>query len=444
MLEKYKGMQDFLLLWIGQLGSIVGNGVTRFVFIFFTFRETQSATAVTLVALSAFLPKLLLSPIAGNAVDRMGDRLGLVLSSLVSAMGISIAFALALQGNLGIGAILAIAAVTGAAEALQFPALSAATAQMVKPEQYSRADGLISAARSGSDIGGPVLAGLLLALPHGLAWAFGLDMVLSLVAVVIALLARIPKRNTELEDKPGFWKQNISGVSWIMRHPALSRLAALFVIVNLVGVIGQVIIQPMVLSRTGGDASALSTVLAAIGLGGIAGGLLMASWGGPRNKMRGLLIGILAVSVIGQVAFGMTGTVLLWSVFGFLNGAIVVIINACNQAIWQTTVPEAMLGRVFGGFIFIAQITVPFGIALAGPAADYIFEPWAQSDSALAQLWAGIAGEGRGTGMSALLVLAGVMGAVAAIIGLSSRHLQALQSDIPEEATPAAESAGTN
>ncbi|SMY03033.1 Major Facilitator Superfamily protein [Brevibacterium antiquum] len=439
MLENYKGMRNFLLLWTGQVGDIVGNGVTRFVFVFFTFRETQSATAVTLVALFAFLPKLLLSPLAGSIVDRLGDRLGLVLSSFVSAIGIGIAFILALQGGLGIGPILAIAAVTGAVEALQYPALSAATAQMVKPEQYVRADGLISAAKSGSDVGGPALAGLLLALPHGLAWALGLDVVLSLVSVVIALLVPIPKRDTGMEAKFSFWKQTTSGVNWILKHPALRRLAGLFLVVNLVGVIGQVIIQPMVLSRTDGDATALSTVLAAIGAGGIAGGLLMASWGGPKNKVRGLLIGILAVSAIGQIAFGVTGTVLLWSIFGFLNGAIVVFINACNQAVWQTTVPKALLGRVFGGFVFIAQITVPFGIAFAGLAADYIFEPWARSGGALALLWSSVAGEGPGAGMSALLALAGAMGVVAAVMGLSSRPLRALQEEHKEETASAME-----
>lgn len=433
MFESHSGMKGFLFLWVGQVGSIVGNGVTRFIFVFYTFRETQSATAVTLVALFAFLPKLIFSPIAGNIVDRLGDRLGLVLSSLVSAIGIGLALILAMNGQLGLGAILAIAAITGAVEALQFPALSAATAKMVKPEQYARADGLISAAKSGSDVGGPVLAGLLLALPNGIAWALGFDVVLSFVAVVIAALARIPKRNTEQHDELSFWKQNSSGVSWILKHPALSQIAGLFLVVNLVGVVGQVIIQPMVLSRTEGDAMALSMVLAAMGIGGIAGGLLMASWGGPKNKVRGLLIGILAVSVIGQIAFGVTGTVLLWSIFGFLNGAIVVFINACNQAVWQTIVPEAMLGRVFGGFVFIAQITVPFAIAFAGPAADHFFEPWAQSDGTVAQLWGSISGGGPGTGMSAILVLAGFLGAIVAVMGLSSRRLRALQFNTKKE-----------
>lgn len=67
-----QGMGSFLTLWSGQVVSLVGSGMTRFAFIFYTFQTTGSATQVPLVTLFSFLSKMLLSPIAGRVMDRMG------------------------------------------------------------------------------------------------------------------------------------------------------------------------------------------------------------------------------------------------------------------------------------------------------------------------------------------------------------------------------------
>ena len=75
-LSRYRGMSSFFVLWSGQSLTMVGTGMVRFVFIFYTFQTTGSATQVTLVALFSFLPKMILSPLAGAMVDRWGDRKG--------------------------------------------------------------------------------------------------------------------------------------------------------------------------------------------------------------------------------------------------------------------------------------------------------------------------------------------------------------------------------
>lgn len=439
VLQPYLGMRTFLALWVGQAGSMIGSGITRFAFVFFTYRDTQSATAVTLVALCAFLPKMILSPVAGTLVDRLGDRFGLVVPDAMAAAGMAVALVLSTRDDLTVGPMLVITSFIGAAEAVQYPALSAATSQLVDAHQYARADGLVSAARSGSDVGGPVIAGILLALPAGLTFAVGADAVLSLVAVVIASVIRVPSREGAGETRQAFWRDTTVGLRWIGAHAGFRRLAALFFVVNLVGVLGQIIIQPLVLARSGGDAYQLSFVLGCVGVGGIVGGFVMVAWGGPAHKVRGLLIGIIAVSLIGQIGFAVTTNFILWCVTGFLNGAIVVTINACNQAVWQTNVPKALLGRVFGGFVFIAQLSVPIAIASAGPIADYVLEPWAHSGGVLATAWASVVGRGAGTGMAALLAGAGALGVLAALAGLASRRLLALNARTDGDAGSAAD-----
>lgn len=421
LLEPYRGMRSFLILWVGQSVSLLGGGMTRFAFVFFAFEASGSATKVTLVALASFLPKMLLSPVAGSWVDRFGDKAALVVADFGGAAVISSAAVLYFAGGFHLWYLYIIAALSGACEALQYPAFSSALPQLVSKHQLARADGLLSAARSGSDLAGPVLAGVVVALSSGLGVIFAIDAVTSVVAVLTILLVAIPRRQDDGERGAGeFWRNSLFGVRWIRQTEGLRELAGLFFIVNLVGVLGQVILQPMVLARTGGDSYSLAFVLGAVGSGGIIGGLAVSAWGGPKNKMRGVLVGVVAVSVLGQILLGLVDNLAVWCVAGFLNGAIVIVINACNQVIWQTTVPEALLGRVFGGFIFIAQISVPIAIVLAGPLADKVLQPWTRSST----FAAGLVGSGAGSGMALLLVLAGVLGLVCGLAGMRNGALR--------------------
>jgi len=51
------------------------------------------------------------------------------------------------------------------------------------------------------------------------------------------------------------------------------------------------------------------------------------------------------------------------------------LINSSNQAIWQAKVAPDLQGRVFATRRLIAWFVTPFATLLAGPLADYVFEP---------------------------------------------------------------------
>lgn len=63
------------------------------------------------------------------------------------------------------------------------------------------------------------------------------------------------------------------------------------------------------------------------------------------------------------------------------------IINGSNLAIWQSKVPPDVQGRVFAVRRLIAQVTSPLGVLIAGPLADFVFEPAMRFQSALAVLF---------------------------------------------------------
>lgn len=82
IMENKSNYKKFLLLWSGEFISSIGGGLTSFGLSVYVFQKTGSAASMAVVALLAFLPVLLLSPVAGVLADRY-DRCPLLTTVLI-------------------------------------------------------------------------------------------------------------------------------------------------------------------------------------------------------------------------------------------------------------------------------------------------------------------------------------------------------------------------
>jgi predicted MFS family arabinose efflux permease len=81
------------------------------------------------------------------------------------------------------------------------------------------------------------------------------------------------------------------GIRYIRERTPLLLLLSVFAASNFLISLSNSLAVPMVLARTGQRASALALVQSAAGIGGAVGGFLMGVWGGPKDKVRGILLG---------------------------------------------------------------------------------------------------------------------------------------------------------
>lgn len=91
MPQMKKSFNQFLLLWSGGFISAIGSGMTSFGLGVYIFQQTGKASFMALVTLLAFLPSLLLSPLAGVGAGR-GIGLLIVLAGFllcISSFGLS-------------------------------------------------------------------------------------------------------------------------------------------------------------------------------------------------------------------------------------------------------------------------------------------------------------------------------------------------------------------
>ncbi|HRC77184.1 MAG TPA: MFS transporter, partial [Kouleothrix sp.] len=159
-----RGMRAFLLIWAGQLISILGSQLTGFALGVWVYQTTGSVTQLTLISFFASIPFLAVTPLAGALVDRWNLRWTMLLGDLGGAFATLAYLALLASGLLQIWHIYIIVAITAVFGAFQFPALSVATTLIVPKEQLGRASGLNPLAQGIAQLLGPLLAGVLVAL----------------------------------------------------------------------------------------------------------------------------------------------------------------------------------------------------------------------------------------------------------------------------------------
>ena len=427
------GMRGFTVVWFGQLISFLGTSMTQFALTIWAWEKTGVATTLALVGFSFVLPYILASPFAGALVDRWDRKLVMMLSDIASGISTLAVLLLFLSGRLEVWHLYVTSAFSGAFQAFQFPAFSAAVTLMLDKEQYAKANGMLSLARSASGIFAPVAAGILLPI-IGIGGIMSFDVLSFVVAVGALTVIHVPSPpdSTPAKERPSLLEDSVFGFRYIKERPSLLGLQSIFFIVNFVASISFALLAPMILSRTGNDSIVLGSVQSAFGVGGVVGGLLMSAWGGPKKKVYGLLLGLVSSSLLGNVLMGLGRSAPLWVVAAFFFLFVNPITNGCSQAIWQSKVPPELQGRVFSTRALIAQASQPVAMFVAGPLADRLMEPAMMPGGSLAPVFGWLVGTGPGAGMALIFIFAGLIGALTGLGGLLVDAVRNVEDIIPD------------
>ncbi len=431
--------RDFMVIWLGQVVSMFGSGLTGFALGVWVYERTGSITEFTLIAVFGSVPGLLVSPFAGVLIDRWDRRKVLILSDIGAALGTVALVVLLITGRLEIWHIYLIVAFGAACMSVQVPAFMASITMLMPRQHFGRAAGLMQFGDSLARILTPMIAGLLIAAIQ-LQGVIAVDLVTFALAVLSLLLVRIPAPPPSAAGRAAqgsILKQAAYGWSYIVRHPGLVGLLTFFALVNLLLGFVIVLVTPLVLSFT--SAAELGVVLSAGAFGGLLGGLTMGAWGGPKQRIHGIL-GFSPFLGLGLLIMGLSPSVPLIAAGLFLFHFVVPIVNGSNQAIWQSKVEPDVQGRVFAMRRLLTQFTTPISFLLAGPLADFVFEPMLAPGGALSGSvgrWIGV-GTGRGVGL--LFIIMGGTLLISAASGYVFPRLRLLEKEIPDAvpATPPA------
>ena len=161
---KETNFRRFLILWIGQLISSIGGGLTSFGLGVYVFEKTGSAAGMALVTLLGFFPTLLLSVPAGVLADRYDRRLLMMLGDGFSGMGVLFLLICMIRGEASLFQICIGVLISAVFSSLLDPAYKATVSDLLTAEEYSKASGLVFLAGSARYLVSPVIAGILLSV----------------------------------------------------------------------------------------------------------------------------------------------------------------------------------------------------------------------------------------------------------------------------------------
>lgn len=424
------GARTFLILWFGQLISLIGSGLTGFALGVYLYQRTGAATQLALSMVAASLPNLLLLPFAGALVDRWDRRRVLILSDTGAALITLVFWALLATGRLEVWHVYAGNALASALGAFQRPAYLSVPALLVPKEQFGRAGGLMQLAESASAIVAPLVAGFMIGAIQ-IEGVFLVDFATFLFAVSTLMIVRIPRPTPQAgaAGRGSLLREAAFGWSYLRARRGLMGMLILFAIVNFALGFYSALFTPLVLSRFGTEV--LGSLLSVSGLAMLAGSLVMSAWGGTRRKIWTVLAAI-SLSGLGMGAVGLRPDTLLMGAGNLFFFAIVPIANAASQAIWLAKVAPGVQGRVFATRMMIGSAITPLAYLLAGPLADRIAEPLMAEGGALAGSVGRLLGTGPGRGIGLIVVVTGLIVAVAPLIAAAIRPIRRVELELPD------------
>ncbi|MEM1368908.1 MAG: MFS transporter [Cyanobacteria bacterium P01_H01_bin.15] len=433
-------MRTFIQIWVGQLVSTIGSFMTVFALIFWVWNETGSATSLALVTFFSQVPRIIVTPLAGIVVDRFPRKQLIILGDVVAMLCTVLIGLLFLNDSLKIWHLYGIVALYGSFGQLQTLAYSTSIALLVPKEDYTRAESMVASVNYSGAIFSPILAGSLYPL-IGLRGIIGIDLSTFLVAFALLLAVKIPtapKQKTnensrdEINNTQVSWQNLTFGFRYIFARPGFVALVMAFSFFALPSDIGKALYNPMILARSGGNEQVLGIVTTAAGIGGVIGALFLSWQGGFKRRINGLLLGFAGTAAC-KIVLGLGQSLEVWVIAHFLATLLIPLYYSSSNAIWYAKIPPALQGRVLAADQMIGLIIGSLAPLVAGPLADYVFEPAMQADGVLAPWFGTIFGTGTGSGMALLYTSMAVIMLAIGLGGYCFPTLRDVEEILPDQ-----------
>lgn len=403
------GFRTFVILWLTQSLSGFGTQITVFALniwlatVLFPAAEQRAelASAIAVMSIAIAIPSVFGAPLAGAWADRRNRKHTMMATDALHGALTLVELLLIYTQNFQVWTLGLTVFLHGLFHTFHHSAFDTSYSSIVPKNQLARANGMMQTTQSLSGILAPGAAAFIVSLPslarqgvigggvgdwlaglpNGVILALSIDALTFFVAAIVPYFLSVPSPHpttsaTGPATKPGLWQDVKVGAVYIWQRRPLLWLLATFTIANFTGWPVSMLMPLLLKFNLAADwaangytfetATALMSTLGSIG--GLAGGLLISTWGGLKTRrIYGVVLAILGTG-FAIMALGMSSWFYLAVAANFLYTGLIPIGNAHSQAIWQSQTPPELQGRVFAVRRVIAQFTWPLSTVIAGYA----------------------------------------------------------------------------
>lgn len=419
--------RKYIVFWLSQSLSQLGSSMTSFALILWVYTQDGSAMTVSLMSFFNYMPYILVSIFAGNFVDRHKKKNIMLVADTIAAVCSAVIFALTWSEGLQIWHIYVVNFVIGFMNAFQSPASSVAIGRIVPKDKLAQVSGMNSFSGNMVAILSPVLASAIFAF-GGLTPLLVIDLVSFILAFFVLLIViQIPEDEMTDVAKKSVFAGCAEGFRYLKNNRVILAIMITMAMLNFFSRLTyENILSPMILSRTGNDSVALGIVNAAMGIGGIIGGIIVATGRFSKNNAKMIYVSAMFSFLLGDVTMGVSRNVIFWSFAAVAASLPIPFISAGQNVIMYQTVPPELQGRVFAVRNAVQYATIPLGILLGGFLADYVFEPYMMTQNGVTDLLHILVGEGAGSGMAVMFLCTGILGSLFSLISYRQKDIRNL------------------
>ena len=409
-----KGYKKFLLLWMGELISSIGGGLTSFGLGTYIFYETGSAAGMSFVTLLGFLPTLLLSVPAGVLADRFDRRLLMMIGDGFSGLGILFILICMKSGSATFVQICIGVTVSAIFSSLLEPAYRSTITDILTKEEFSKANGLVSLAGSARYLVSPVIAGFLLTISD-ISLLLIIDICTFFVTVIATAIVRKGVKTSRSTDRQPFFASMKEGWQAVHGRKGVFLLIMVSSAITMFMGILQILERPMILSFADSEILGIAESVCACGM--LAAALILGIFGIKKGYVKVLKISFILAGIF-MIGMSLIENIIPICIFGFLFFAMLPIANNCMDYLARTNIPDELQGRAWGFIGFLSQLGYVVAYTVSGVAADGL---------------GSLTGKGVGRGAAIMILISGILLAITALTLLRLPEIKELESSKAQE-----------
>lgn len=364
---KFKG---YLMLWIGQLVSLLGSSVAQFVIIWWMVLETESTLYLSIAYLVGLAPDVVLTPFAGVFADRWNRKALIMIMDFLQASITLVLILLFWFVDVSYWQVLVLLGLRGVFQAFHRPAVRAITPSMVPRDKLSRINGLNFFFTGLINLIGPVVAAFLLEF-WKISQILWIDVATFILAIIPLLMVKVPSVKKK-QEKRSFKDEFVEGLVFIKKTRGLLPLFMLAAVLILLITPFNTLLPYFIIFDHLGEATDLAFVTMFVQGGFLMGGILTSI---IEFKRKGTTtISFLYVLFTGYALVALTPKGLFWiiAIGGFIMVCITSIIIVTVQTTIQAIIPLEMQGRMDSVVMTLAFAATPIGMILSGAIAEFI------------------------------------------------------------------------
>lgn len=398
-----KKLRPFLVLWSTQSLSSLGSAMTSFALVIWSYGQSGSALSTALLTICSYAPYVLMSIFAGALSDRWNKKITMVVCDIFGALTTVAVLLLLKTGRLELYHLYILNALNGLMNTLQQPASEVAISLLTPKEHFQRASSLSQLSNALTSVLTPTCATALLSF-GGMEFVIGFDLVTCFAAVAALMFAvRIPQPKAEGKKEPVLYSAKM-GLKYLGQNHLILDMILLLAGINLIASMFNAALPAMILSRENGSETALGWVNTCTGLATLAGSLIASALPAPKDRVKVIHLSLLLSMGTENLLLALGRTPLVWCIAAWLGWISIPIMSTNLGALFRSTIPVEMQGRVYSARNTLQFFTIPLGYLLGGWLVDSVLEPLMATladDHFLLRLL----GTGKGSGAALLYLI---------------------------------------